>query len=296
MNQPCHESTLSSGARTLLGKARNVNSQTGEDGIIAAILAELTIRDRWCVEFGAWDGRYLSNTRRLIDEENYSAVMIEANKRTFGQLKAAFASEPRVHCVQSLVGYGENDNLDAILSTTPCPREFDVLSIDIDGNDIHVWEATRTFRPKVVVIEINPTISIEVRFSQPRDPNRKWGSSLRAVFELGQSKGYRLVCTNLLNAFFVAEEHWTGDYCKMAADLPRFREAKTDPVYVFSGYDGTVLLSSDTVLSWHSIPVRQGDVQVMPSFLRRYPDDYSLLQRVCYRVFARFHRVAEALQ
>jgi hypothetical protein len=103
-------------------------------------LDRLTTRNGWWVEFGAWDGKHLSNTRRLIDEENYSAVLIEANSTTFQQLEAAFAFEARVHCLRAFVGFGKRDNLDATLATTPGPEDFDVLSIDIDG---------RQFRPIV---------------------------------------------------------------------------------------------------------------------------------------------------
>jgi len=55
----------------LLERARNVNSQFGEDGIIAALLSQIPSRTSWCVEFGAWDGKHLSNTRKLIDDEHY---------------------------------------------------------------------------------------------------------------------------------------------------------------------------------------------------------------------------------
>lgn len=47
----------------LLEHKKNVHSQSGEDGVIGAILDLLPERDRWCVEFGAWDGKLLSNTR-----------------------------------------------------------------------------------------------------------------------------------------------------------------------------------------------------------------------------------------
>ena len=55
---------------------------------------------------------------------------------------------------------------------TPChaggglPSDFDVLSIDIDGADYHVWDGLRgsRFAPALVVIEFNPTIPNHVAF------------------------------------------------------------------------------------------------------------------------------------
>jgi hypothetical protein len=41
---------------------KNVYSQNGEDGIIDYILNKIPDKDNWCCEFGAWDGKYLSNT------------------------------------------------------------------------------------------------------------------------------------------------------------------------------------------------------------------------------------------
>ncbi len=64
----------------LLNHRSNVHSQAGEDGIIEKILELLPVRDHWCVEFGAWDGVFLSNTRRLIEHAGYSAVLIEGSK------------------------------------------------------------------------------------------------------------------------------------------------------------------------------------------------------------------------
>jgi len=49
---------------------KNIHSQNGEDGIIAEILNNLklsTKKNLWCVEFGAWDGIYLSNTFALVE-------------------------------------------------------------------------------------------------------------------------------------------------------------------------------------------------------------------------------------
>ena len=41
----------------------NIHSQMGEDGVIAAICRALDISNGTAVEFGAWDGVHLSNSR-----------------------------------------------------------------------------------------------------------------------------------------------------------------------------------------------------------------------------------------
>ena len=42
--------------------ALRVTSQYGEDGIIAKALEVIAKTDKWCVEFGSWDGKNCSNT------------------------------------------------------------------------------------------------------------------------------------------------------------------------------------------------------------------------------------------
>ena len=283
------------GALELLSKARNTRSQTGEDGIVEAILERLPERDQWCVEFGAWDGVHLSNTCRLIEEKGYSAVLIEAGEAKFGELVANMKPYPSVTCLNAFVGFTGEDSLDALLSGTSCPEDFDFLSIDIDGNDYHVWKVVSTYHPKLVCIEYNPAIPSAVRYVQPADMSIQQGNSLRAYFELGQEKGYKLVCANLFNAFFVREDLWDGEYVRTADELPAFRLEEPASVYLFSGFDGTILLSEPYDLVTHKYILRDSDVQVMPRFLRRFPDKRNVLQRLLYGIHSRWRRHVRGL-
>jgi hypothetical protein len=192
----------------LLEFKRNVHSQTGEDGIIQEILEVLPCNNNWCVEFGAWDGLFLTNTRHLIESKGFSAVLIEADKKRFHELQRNY-SQNNVTTINRFVGFEEGDNLDQILSDTPIPYDFDILSIDIDGNDYHVWKCVSKYRPKVVVIEFNPTIPTHIRFVQPADPSINQGASLLSLVELGKEKGYELVSVLPFNAFFVREEYYS---------------------------------------------------------------------------------------
>src|SRR5258706_10047275 len=153
-------------------------------GMAAALdkmLSMLPVRDQWCVEFGAWDGLLASNTRELIVGQGYSAVLIEADRSKFRELQENYADRRDVTTVNAFVGFTERDGLDAILARTDIPRDFDFLSIDIDGNDYHVWLAVTQYRPKVVCIEFNTTIPPEVSFVQAAAPAVAQGSSLTAL-------------------------------------------------------------------------------------------------------------------
>ena len=82
--------------------------------------------------------------------------------------------------------------------------DLDFVSIGIDGNDYHVWNAFNQYRPKLLMIEFNPTIPPGVKHVQPADPRINFGSSLAALMDLGKTKRYELVCVYGVNAFLCA--------------------------------------------------------------------------------------------
>ena len=124
-----------------------VYSQAGEDRIIDDILEILPENDKWCVEFGAWDGILFSNTRNLIESKEYSAVLIEGDKNKFCELQNNLPTKGNTIAINQYVGFTEEDGLDRILADTPIPFDFDLLSIDIDGNDYHCWKAVEKYEP-----------------------------------------------------------------------------------------------------------------------------------------------------
>jgi len=265
---------------------RNVHSQCGEDGVLERIFETLGSTTRWAVELGAADGVWFSNTRNLIAHQAWSAVLIECDAASYSRLRANYRDRPDVHCVRRLVttqGSAE-DTIEAILRRTPIPAAFDLLSIDVDGNDYHVWNSLAAYRPRVVVIEFNPTIPSAVTFVQVDDANLNQGASLRALVELGGRKGYRLVAATSWNAIFVIEEDWERLGIKDDS-LESLRPDNSAVTHIFFGYDGTVLLDGAKHLPWHEAAVRQSDVQVLPAFLRHYPPRYSSWRRALFRLW-----------
>src|SRR5262249_42849990 len=93
----------------LLDHALNVPPQAGEDGILAKVLERLPDRNRWCVEFGAWDGEHYSNTRNLVVAEGYSAVLIEADAGRYAELERRSRANGRIVPVKAFVGFGPDD-------------------------------------------------------------------------------------------------------------------------------------------------------------------------------------------
>jgi hypothetical protein len=186
------------------------------------------------------------------------------------------------------------DGLDVLLAQTACPCDFDFLSIDVDGVDIHIWRAVEQYRPKLICIEFNPTIPTEVVFAQPADPRIKWGSSLAALTQLAAEKGYELICANDLNAFFVTAERFSlfGLEDNSPAAL---RPGDACRTFVFAGYDGTLLLSGTVPIPWHGFEISAEDIQPIPALLRKYPLEYNATQRLGARGFRLLRRARKAL-
>jgi hypothetical protein len=209
--------------RELLNHRRTRYSQAGEEGVIDEILQRIgsrTLLARYFVEFGAWDGKHLSNTFFLA-ERGWSGCMIEGDPERFGALTKTLARYPAVRAVNRWVGMKGADSLDAILRDVKAPQTFDVLSIDIDGNDYWVWQSLENFRPKVVVIEINFRDKPgAVRINEPASPFKQGvsGSSITSIRKLGESKGYKLVANVACNAIFVDEQ-----YARLVRPLDEFQ-------------------------------------------------------------------------
>jgi len=270
----------------LLEHASNVFSQTGEDGVVHAALAILPNRDRWCVEFGAWDGRLFSNTANLILNEGYSAVLIEGDPDKFNKLQQNFAHRSDVITIRNFVSHRGENTLDAILGTTPILLDFDFLSIDIDGNDYHVWDAVTKYTPKIVCIEFNPTIPTEVSFIQEKSPRVTHGTSLTALAELGKRKGYELICVLPFNAIFVRRDLFP--LFEISDNRPCVLRTDTSHVtYLFSGYDGTIFLSGSCKMPWHGLSLDASRFQVLPSWARQYPENYSQFQKRAFNLLRR---------
>lgn len=270
---------------------KNSFSQFGEDGIIREILKRISSQstlDYWCCEFGAWDGLHLSNTARLIKEDDYSAVLVEGDKARIRDLESNFP-ESNIVKICSFVTTTGKTSLSNILAKSEIPVDFDFLSIDIDGMDYWILKSLVDFRPKLICIEFNPTIPNELVFIQANNPNVKHGSSAKAIESLGREMGYGVVAATDCNLFLVRSDFLDA----VSPSLPTLASlipAGNDPQYLFSGYDGSVLSNKSSVrLLWHgSFPL--STIEILPDFLRKYSGDYNYLQRFLFRVFHFTHR------
>ena len=246
---------------------RNVTSQAGQDGVIERIFEIMPPRTKYCVEFGAWDGKHLSNTWNLINNHAWSAAMIEGDPDKAAQLADRYRARKDVTCINRFVGFDVGvDTLDAILAGIGCPQDLDFMSIDIDGNDWHVWNSLEKYRPRLLIIEYNPTASNDLYYVQRRDFVNNKSNSLLALMELGKEKGYELISADH-DAYFVQKEDFhlfpTGDN-----DI-NFMNCYTPSFHFYQGFDGSMLMSGAPKLIWQDFSFDESDIQVVPEKARK---------------------------
>jgi SAM-dependent methyltransferase len=184
---------------------KNYYSQNGEDGIILELIEKLNIKDdSWCCEFGAWDGINSSNTFYLVKEKKFNAVYIEPDESKYKELQKTKAKNSKIITINSSINKDKDskESLDSILATTPIPKDFDILSIDIDSYDLEVWESLKNYLPKIVIIEINSSIKPGIYH---RHNSSKQGNSFSSTIEVSKNKGYKLVC-HTGNCIFVRND------------------------------------------------------------------------------------------
>lgn len=228
----------------------NVTSQRGEDGIIQAIFNFIDTNNLWCIECGAGNGKNMSNTWNLINNYDWNGILIEANHRRFVRLRNLYKSNPKVHCIHKLVDCKEFDL--TLKTVSECPINPDLCVIDIDGNDWWLWYYMTEYKPRVLMIEFNPTIPYWDHIVQPIDSIHPYGCSLQALVNCGFEKGYELVAVTEFNAIFVIKELY--QYLDIEDNsLPVMANHTLQAItYSFQTYDDKDMLGGANTRLWKS--------------------------------------------
>lgn len=241
-----------------------------ESGKVLEAMKHIPSLDRWCVEFGAQDGITRSNTRPLILNHDYSSVQIEINKDYYSELEELYRDNDKIYTFNKSVGFKKSDGLDSILSDTPVPLDFDFLSIDVDGNDYHIWKAINKYRPKIVCIEYNPTIPNEIYFVQEPNESINHGNSPRAIVELAKEKNYELVSVSRDNLFFVDDKYFDNFGIKDNS-LGKLRTSLHHVTWIFSGYDGHIFIRGYGQIPKGGFLIEEKNMQVLKPEQQKYP-------------------------
>lgn len=256
-------------------------SRNGEDTMIKKFIDILNDDVKWCVEFGAWDGKHSSNTYHFISQEAYKAVLVEGDSAKFSQLSENMKPYP-VDCFNTYVSFEGDNTLDNLLGRTKIPHDFTFLSIDIDGNDYHIWESFQNYRPKLVIIEFNPSISNEVEFIQPKDMSLNQGCSPLSLIKLAKEKVYELIASTENNLIFVDKQYFALFDIKDNS-LYKLRTDLSLVTYIFNGYDGHVFVRGFNQMYLYTMPYNEKRMQLMPTCLQEW-NARSAIKRFLQRI------------
>jgi hypothetical protein len=184
-------------------------SQNDEDGIVLALFKRIGTTDRRFVEIGC--GMNGGNSGFLAQECGWNGIMIDGRPAAIEKVTVRFTG----HSVTPVLARVARDNINALLTEHGMTGEVDLLSIDVDGIDYWLWEAVTACLPRVVAIEYNWLFGPDRTVTIPYDSNFDLdtvgtsgyrGASLAAMSHLGAQKGYRLVATERVNAFFLRND------------------------------------------------------------------------------------------
>jgi len=185
-------------------------SNFDEERIIAEFAAELLppSEGRTAVDIGAGDGIKGSNTYALF-RAGWRGLGVEGDERRARRLAHAYRGLPGVAACHARVTPA---NVNALLESHGVPRGFDLLSLDIDSYDYWVLDRVlESFRPRLVVTEINEKIPPPIKFVVNYDPDFRlqhhfFGYSIASLGELCARHRYALIALEYNNAFLAPRE------------------------------------------------------------------------------------------
>jgi hypothetical protein len=225
---------------------RKCFSQSDEDGITLEILRRLgCLTNGVYAEFGVGDG--MENNTLLLAALGWKGFWVggEALKPSIANSASARFCYLRdwvtLENVLALAGDG--------LKRIGC-ASADVVSLDLDGNDIYLVEALLAGKvtPKLFIVEYNAKFPPPVEFQIAYNAQHVWqgddyfGASLASFVNLFERFGYQLVCCNAhtgANAYFV-QKTFAGQFSDVPRDIGSIYMEPQYWLYRQYGHKGSV--------------------------------------------------------
>ena len=199
-------------ANTFVRNGKTCFSQCDEDGLTLAIIERIGITDGTYCEFGVGNG--LQNNTLILAALGWRGFWV-------GGEELAFDPDPHNSRFRFFKEWITAENIVSLHTNglrALGAGAVDILSLDLDGNDIHFMRRLMEadIRPKVIIVEYNGKFPPPIRFEIDYDPNHVWGQgdyygvSLQSYADLLEAYGYFCVCCNAgsgVNAFFVQSQY-----------------------------------------------------------------------------------------
>ncbi|KKR71817.1 MAG: hypothetical protein UU15_C0041G0001, partial [Candidatus Levybacteria bacterium GW2011_GWC2_40_7] len=145
------------------------------------------------------------------------------------------------------------------------------------------WQTIENYTPKVVIIEFNPSIPVDIEYIQPKDLSINQGSSLLSITKLARQKGYELIATTKWNAIFTRKKYFKLFRIKDNSPVAiyRIRQYQTQ---IFQLFDGTIKIVGNTSMLWHGVQMDN------PQAIKAVPSNNELSQKNRLSFLDGFHK------
>jgi hypothetical protein len=182
----------------------------GEAKKLIELTKNLDITSGYYVDIGASDGWSSSATFPFAKNNNFSGLSIELDDKKFKKMQFVYNKFENASISKSKV---TPDNVKEVLDKFDVPQNFDILNLDIDSYDLFVIKKLlKSYRPKIISMEINEKIPPPIYFTVTYDENYFWkgdhffGCSLQAAYEELIKFDYKLYTVMYNNAIFIPKE------------------------------------------------------------------------------------------
>jgi hypothetical protein len=165
------------------------------------------------VDIGAGNGAMMSNTAKLA-KNGWKGLAIECSAQSAEEFAKIYTNYPLIKFHRGVV---TPLNVNQLLESYNIPKNFGVLSLDIDGYDYFVLDSLlQQYRPSVIITEINekipPPLEFTVLFNETYswEYNHFYGQSICKLKKLCDKYNYAIVHLEYNNAFIVPMETYEG--------------------------------------------------------------------------------------
>lgn len=195
-------------------------SQSDEDGILLEIIRRMRIEKGYYLELGVGDG--MENNTLILAALGWKGFWIGSEK-----LKFEYYPSSKFFYLKTWITLSNLiSNINIGLSYFS-KKNVDLISIDLDGNDIYFVEEIlkNELKPKIFIVEYNGFFIPPVEFKIEYNSNHQWlednyyGASLASYVKVFARYKYTLICCNShtgANAFFIKDE-----YLSLFSDIPK---------------------------------------------------------------------------
>jgi hypothetical protein len=215
-----HLEFLANSSRNPLNNSfSSVFSQLDEDGIISKIVFRirnfLPLQPTF-LEIGVGNGTE-NNTLNLITK-GWEGLWIGNQK-----LISDVSKSKKVVYLDNWV---TQENILSLIENTKF-KEFDLISVDIDGNDYYIWERLLSlYSPKIIVAEYNGKFDSETEWIMNYESEHKWnqgwhfGASFLSFANLFSKFNYRVVACSLNgNNMFLVKSDFQNVFNDIPSDM-----------------------------------------------------------------------------